>query len=90
MVHTQEEPRLKKQGGHSINLIGQGAGKGLKVKANKFKKKKAPAKVPQDAHKELKADVCHYCRKEGHYQRNIKIGLKIKLHLVLLYVSNQI
>ncbi|KAH0644902.1 hypothetical protein KY284_032786 [Solanum tuberosum] len=37
---TQEESRLKKQGGHSINLIGQGAGKGLKVKANKFKKKR--------------------------------------------------
>ncbi|KAH0730401.1 hypothetical protein KY289_001589 [Solanum tuberosum] len=31
----QEELRLKKQGGHSINLMGQGAGKGLKVKANK-------------------------------------------------------
>ncbi|KAH0644888.1 hypothetical protein KY284_032772 [Solanum tuberosum] len=53
---TQEESRLKKQGGLSINLIGQGAYKGLKVKANKFKKKKAPAKVPQDTHKELKAD----------------------------------
>ena len=26
------ENRLKKQGGHSINLIGQGFGKGLKVK----------------------------------------------------------
>ncbi|KAH0653269.1 hypothetical protein KY289_030947 [Solanum tuberosum] len=49
------------------NLMGQGAGKGLKVKANKFKKKKAPAKVPQDAHKELKADVCRFCRKERHF-----------------------
>ena len=57
---TPEESRLKKQGGHSINLIGQGAGKGLKVKANKFKKNKAPAKVPQDAHKELKVDVCRF------------------------------
>ncbi|XP_049414553.1 uncharacterized protein LOC125877248 [Solanum stenotomum] len=37
---TQEESRLNKQGGHSINLMGQEAGKGLKVKANKFKKKK--------------------------------------------------
>ena len=36
---AQEETKLKKQGGHSINLIGQGAGKGIKVKANKFKKK---------------------------------------------------
>jgi len=67
---TQEESRLKKQGGHSINLIGQGAGKGLKVKANKFKKKKAPAKVPHDAHKELKADVCRFCKKKGHYQKD--------------------
>ncbi|XP_060170873.1 uncharacterized protein LOC132601830 [Lycium barbarum] len=53
---TQEESRLKKQGG-SINLMGQRGGKGLKVKANKFKKKKAPAKVQQDTHKELKACV---------------------------------
>ncbi|XP_049364612.1 uncharacterized protein LOC125829439 [Solanum verrucosum] len=37
----QEESRLKKQGGHSINLMGQGAGNGLKVKANKFKKKES-------------------------------------------------
>lgn len=37
--------RLKKQGSHSISLMGQGAGKGLKVKANKFKKKKAPVKA---------------------------------------------
>jgi len=50
--------------------MGQGAGKGLKVKANKFKKKKALAKVPQDAHKELKADMCRFCKKEGHYQKD--------------------
>ncbi|XP_059285804.1 uncharacterized protein LOC132039316 [Lycium ferocissimum] len=56
---TQEESRLKKQEGHSINLMGQRAGKGLKVKANKFKKKKAPAKVQQDAHKELK-EMCRF------------------------------
>nr|XP_016441496.1 PREDICTED: uncharacterized protein LOC107767097 [Nicotiana tabacum] len=48
---TYEESRLKKQGSHSINLMGQGAGKGLNLKANKFKKKKAPAKTPQDANK---------------------------------------
>ncbi|XP_060211145.1 uncharacterized protein LOC132638195 [Lycium barbarum] len=70
---TQEESRLKKQGGHSINLMGQRAGKGLKVTTNKFKKKKAPAKVQQDAHKELKADVCRFCRKEGHYQKDCPI-----------------
>ncbi|XP_058004015.1 uncharacterized protein LOC131180675 [Hevea brasiliensis] len=37
---VQEETRLKNQGTHSINIMGQGAGKGLKPKANKFKKKK--------------------------------------------------
>ncbi|XP_075083097.1 uncharacterized protein LOC142166959 [Nicotiana tabacum] len=67
---TQEESRLKKQGSYSIKIMGQGAGKGLKVKANKFKKKKAPAKAPQDAKKEHKADTCHFCNKEGRYQKD--------------------
>ena len=57
---TQEESRLKKQGG----------GNGLKVKAKNFKKNKAPAKVSQDAYKELKADVCRFCKKEGHYLKD--------------------
>ena len=48
---VQEETRLKKQEGHSINLIGQGAGKGLKVKAKKFKKK-STIKVSQGDKKE--------------------------------------
>ncbi|XP_075091938.1 uncharacterized protein LOC142172071 [Nicotiana tabacum] len=65
-----EESRLKKQGIHSINLIGQGAGKGLKVKSNKFKKKKAHVKAPHDAKKEHKADMCRFCNKEGHYQKD--------------------
>ncbi|KAG8390191.1 hypothetical protein BUALT_Bualt01G0057900 [Buddleja alternifolia] len=43
---TQEETRLKAQGGHTVNLVGQGAGKVLKPKSKKFKKK-GPAKVPQ-------------------------------------------
>ena len=60
---AQEETRLKKQGGHSINLITQGADKGLKVKAKKFKKK-SPVKVSQDDKKEQKASKCHFCRKE--------------------------
>ncbi|XP_015084217.1 uncharacterized protein LOC107027610 [Solanum pennellii] len=50
--------------------MGQGASKGLKVKVNNFKKKKALAEVPQDAHKELKADVCCLCKKEGHHQKD--------------------
>ena len=67
---NQEESRLKKQGGHSINLVGQGAGKELKVKAKNFKKNKAPAKVSQDAYKELNVDVCRFCKKEGHYLKD--------------------
>ncbi|XP_070005610.1 uncharacterized protein [Nicotiana sylvestris] len=50
--------------------MGQGASKGLKVKVNKFKKKKAPAKAQQDANKEHKADMCRFCNKEGHYQKD--------------------
>nr|XP_016514639.1 PREDICTED: uncharacterized protein LOC107831391 [Nicotiana tabacum] len=66
----QEESRLKKQGSHSINLMGQGSSKGLKVKANKFKKKKAPAKDPQDTKKDHKANTYRFCNKEGHYQKD--------------------
>nr|XP_009796132.1 PREDICTED: uncharacterized protein LOC104242748 [Nicotiana sylvestris] len=43
---------------------------GLKVKANKVKKKKALDKAQQDANKEHKADTCHFCNKEGHYQKD--------------------
>ena len=72
---TQEESRLKKQGGHSINLMGQRGGEWLKMKANKLKKKKAPAKVSHDAYNELKADVCPFYKKEGQY---LKYYLKCK------------
>ena len=54
---SQKESRLKKQGGNSIDLMGQGAGEWLKVKANKLKKKKELSKVSHDAYNELKADV---------------------------------
>ncbi len=37
---VQEEIRLKNQRTHSVNIMGQEANKGLKVKAYKFKKKK--------------------------------------------------
>ena len=50
--------------------MSQGFGEGLKVKANKFMKEKAPDKVLQEAHKELKAHVCRFCEKEGHYQKD--------------------
>ena len=36
---TQEEMRLRTQGVHSVNLVGQGAGKVFKTKSKKFKKK---------------------------------------------------
>ena len=35
-MFTQEESRLKKQGCHSINLMSQGDGKGLDLKAYKL------------------------------------------------------
>ncbi|KAG8377672.1 hypothetical protein BUALT_Bualt08G0057200 [Buddleja alternifolia] len=58
---TQEETRLKAQGGHTVNLVGQGASKVLKPKFKKFKKK-GPTKVPQltNGKKEDKADNCHF------------------------------
>lgn len=43
---AQEESRLKKQegGNHTVNLVSSGA---LKVKPNKFQKKKEPTKASQ-------------------------------------------
>src|ERR1017187_2371163 len=68
---TQEESRLKKQGSHSVNLVGQGASKGPKEKANKYKKrKKLAAKLSHADKKEQKADKCHFCNKIGHYQKD--------------------
>ncbi|KAG8383007.1 hypothetical protein BUALT_Bualt05G0139100 [Buddleja alternifolia] len=68
---TQEKTRLKAQGVHTVNLVGQGASKVFKPKSKKFKKK-GPAKVPQVANgkKEDKADNCHFCKREGHYQKD--------------------
>lgn len=43
---TQEDSILNIQGSHYINFMGPEDGKWLKVKANKLKKKEAPAKVP--------------------------------------------
>ena len=58
---NEEMSRLKKQVGHSINHMGKRAAKGHKTKSNKLKKNKTPAKVSQDAYKELKVDVFHFC-----------------------------
>ena len=52
--------------------MGQGAAKVFKLKSKKFKKK-GSAKVTQvadDNRKERKADKCHFCKKEGYYQKN--------------------
>ena len=52
--------------------MGQVAGKVFKPKSKKFKKK-GPAKVTQvadDDRKERKADKYHFCKKEGHYQKD--------------------
>ena len=66
---TQEETRLRTQGVHSVNLVGQGAGKVFKPKSKKFKKK-GYAKITQvtdDDKNGKKVDKCPFCKKEGHY-----------------------
>ena len=66
---TQEETRLRTQGVHSKNLMGQRAGKVFKPKSNKFKNK-GSAKityVTDDDKKGNKVDKCHFCKKEEHY-----------------------
>ncbi|KAJ9162425.1 hypothetical protein P3X46_022201, partial [Hevea brasiliensis] len=68
---VQEETRLENQGIHSINIMGQGAGKGLKPKANKFKKKKKGSpNASQTTKREQMADKCRFCKKVGHYQKD--------------------
>lgn len=42
---VQEERRLKNQINHSINLVGREVEKGIKIKANSFKKGKTPSEV---------------------------------------------
>ena len=69
---TQEETRQRTQGVHSVNLVGQGVGKVFKPKSKKFKKKES-AKITQvtnDDKKGKKVDKCHFCKKEGHYQKD--------------------
>lgn len=65
---TQEEARLKKQegGNHTFNLVSLGA---LKVKPNKFKKKKEPTKASQGDKKEKSAMKCHFCNKKDTFRR---------------------
>ncbi|KAF7807041.1 Retrovirus-related Pol polyprotein from transposon TNT 1-94 [Senna tora] len=67
---VQEEVRLKKHVSHSVNLVGQGAGKALKPKANKFKKGKTHVNAPNVERKDQKASKCHFCRKDGHFQKD--------------------
>ena len=90
---TQKETRLKKQGSHFINLMSQEADKDLKMKTNKFKKRKQiPAKVPQTDKKEQKVDKCHFCKKVGYYQKDCqkcKTSFEKKDKSNALYVSNQ-
>ncbi|KAF7839092.1 transcription initiation factor TFIID subunit 11-like [Senna tora] len=67
---VQEEIILKKHVSHSLNLVGQGAGKALKPKANKFKKGKTPVNAPNVERKDQKASKCHFCWKDGHFQKD--------------------
>ena len=65
---TQEETRLRTQGAHSVNLVGQGAGKVFKPKSKKFKKGSAKiTQITNDDKKGKKVDKFHFCKKEGHY-----------------------
>ena len=77
---TQEEMRLRTQGVHLVNLMGQGADKIFKPKSKKFKKKGSAkiTKVTNDEKKGKKVDKCHLCKKEGHY---LKDYLKCKAWL---------
>ena len=80
---AQEKMRLKKHESHSVNLMGQGAGK---RKANKFKKGKAPINDTEVEKNDQKASKCHFCRKlvtSRRIARNVKLGLKRKVSLVL-------
>ncbi|XP_057996545.1 uncharacterized protein LOC131175880 [Hevea brasiliensis] len=68
---VQKEMRLKNQGTHSVNIMGQGAGKGLKPKANKFKKKKKGSSNASQTEKgEQMVDKCRFYKKVGHYQED--------------------
>lgn len=72
---VQEEGRLKQQGDHSIHLVTQGAGKKYGRKPGNGKKgglskSSEPANVTQVQRKEQKGDICHFCRKSGHYQKD--------------------
>ncbi|TYJ39359.1 hypothetical protein E1A91_A04G064500v1 [Gossypium mustelinum] len=67
-----EKARLKSQRSNSINLMNQGADKGLKATTNKFKKKKnLPVNVSNGNKKEQMADKCHFCKK-GHYKKDFQ------------------
>ena len=68
----QEEARLKKQGNHLVNLVGK-----LRVKKKPEKKNqrdnKGSLKFNESSakiHKEQKKDVCHFCKKIGHYKKD--------------------
>ena len=65
----QEENRLKNMGSHTVNLTVQGANRALKPKSKKFKKK-GHTKASQTGKMEHKSDRCHFCKKEGHYQKD--------------------
>ncbi|OMP03224.1 Zinc finger, RING-type [Corchorus capsularis] len=85
---AQEESRLKKTGSHSINLMGQGAGKELKSKPKKFKKKRMSDNALQTAQKKELTDRCHFCKREGNYQKDcLKCKALFENKGIIHYVS---
>ena len=68
---VQEETGLKNQGIHSINYVtNQGAGKKRKH-ANKGKEPPKYEELAFKIHKKgPKVDICHFCKKTGHFQKD--------------------
>ena len=67
--------------------MGQGAEKRMKVKASKFKKIKRHVNASQAEEKEQKIDRCHFCKKEGYYQKDClkhKAWFKRKVYFIML------
>ena len=72
-IFIQEEARLKKQGIHSVNLMGHPRAKRKPGRKNR-KGNKGPLNINESSSqihkKEQKNDKCHFCKKPRHYQKD--------------------